>query len=428
MKSIIPALLVIALALGAIHASAADTKPYNDPNAAMRYLMAMGYMPDISKIDATALSKVEDLATLNELSEDAISSLSSGNFWRIKVLLDFAAKCPECNFMPDANFDPQDYVPPFRQLRSFARFLNARAWIELKNGSEVEGAELLVSTFRLGDDVENHGPLISYMVGFAIRNIAMKSMRNLTSGNFKPEAKKVIIDYLKALPRPAFPLKEGIVYEKVFGDKILQTLSKDPKGLAEIMPMDDESKVEGVETVEVKCFSNQRVLNGSIEMALMDGIKLQKMTKSSEIQEKLVADKYLRSAPECPDKGTYQIKFTSESMYEVSCSCGANEQSNGTTATRTTTLQGMKNPVLVKKALAYYASGKFAKDRKELMEYYDKVIAIDPFQQGGLEMMKSLKNDYESRENFILDTIAPNFEKCYEKQIKLQQEIDELIK
>jgi hypothetical protein len=263
------------------------------------------------------------------------------------------------------------------------------------------------------------------MLGCSVRKLALTSMETFLSQDYKPEAKKAIISYLKSLPRPAFPLKEGMLWEKLLGERILEILSKDPKHLVEFLPLEDEPEMMGSKQKISECCANQRVIEGALEMAGMDGIKFEKNSKFSEIQKKLLADKYILKGFECPDKGQYKVDFTSDSDFIVSCSCGANPDAPKSEIQKTTRLE---NPKLVAKAIEYHSSGKFDKDKKECNEYIEKAMAIDPLSSDSLATMKKLVADYESRGNYIIDNGIGDFLRAFEQQIELQKKIDDLIK
>ena len=423
MQNLIHALLIVAVLAGPVSLFGAEK--HVDPNAALRYLMAIGYMPEISRSEGTELSEVKDIETLNKLPKSLKEKLTKASHAPIKKLLDDAKKCSLCDFNPDAKLELDDVVPPYRLLRTFARFLNAGAWKAIEEGKHEIGAELFIATFRFGDDFENNGPLISYMLGCNVRELALTSMETFLSQDYKPEAKKAIITYLKSLPRPAFPLKEGILWEKLLGEKILTTLSKNPKNLVELLPEEDEQETIVSNSKESACCANQRVISGALEMAGMDGIKFEKSAKFSDIQNKLLTEKYILKTFECPDKGQYRVEFTSDTDFIVSCSCGANPDTPKSETQKTTRLE---NPKLVEKAIEYYSSGKFAKDKNELNEYIDKVLAIDPLAEGALETMEKLTKNYESRGNYIIDNGMANFFRTFKEQVELQKRIDALIK
>ncbi|MBU1106715.1 MAG: hypothetical protein KKB51_08630, partial [Candidatus Riflebacteria bacterium] len=362
MKRILLILVTIAVLVSYPVSAAKD--PYRDPNAALRYLLAIGYMPSISDDESTTLSEVTDIESLKRIPKELSGKLDEAHSSRFKILLAFAANCTECNFMPDSTFKPEDYIPPYRNLRKFARYLNAGAWKTIFHGNHEDGATLLVATFRFGDDSENYGPLIGYMVGLAIREIAFKSMQNFMTGDFRPAAKKIITDYLKSLPQIAFNAQEGLDWEKKFGEKILQTLYKDDEGLVELWRnLNNESDTAVGNQQPSACVPNQRVLMGALEMATMDGIKIAEYKDFASILEKLVQDKYLYKALVCPDKGKYKVDFVSENDFVVSCSCGADPEAP--VAIKDKAAAKEIDPKLLEKARNYKISGKFDKERNE---------------------------------------------------------------
>ncbi len=421
-------MLIIAVMLlsFSVAAFAEFPEPYRDPNAALRYLMAIGYMPEMSKKEVESLTDVNNAERYAALSGDLRRKLSEAGSFRIKSLMKSAAACSVCSFVPDSKFDPQDIVPPYRTLRTFARFINAGAWGVISAGNHEQGAEMFVSVFRFGADSEKYQPLIGYMLGIGIRYIALDSMKNFLAGDYRAEAKKIITDYLKSLPRPAFNAKEGLIWERAFLLKTLDTLTKSTEGVVELLKSvsDDQDATPGSDK-PLPCVPNQRVLMGAVEMAMMDGLKFENGKKGSEIIAELVEKKYLKAAPVCPDKGEYKIEFIKEDDFKVSCSCGADPEKP---VEKKEEVKPAVNPELEAKAKEYLASGRLEKHVKELYEYFDKVMACDPLESGLVEKLKAMKNDYEGRDNMLIKAIVPDFSKVYEKQFSLQETIDSLIK
>ncbi|MFZ5951365.1 MAG: hypothetical protein ACOYXC_11715 [Candidatus Rifleibacteriota bacterium] len=414
--------LTVLLVMTTFSKAMAEVEIMRDPNAALRYLMIMGFMPDLTKEDEDALRDIDSLESYEKMSDRTKGKLSEATSQRTRMLLKYAADCPDCNFMPDQNFKPEDYVPPYRTLRRFSRYLNAGAWSLVKKGDHKGAAELLVSVFRFGDHVENYGPLISVMIGHAIREYALASMKNFLAADYPAEAKSIITDYIKSLPKPAFNMREGLIWERKFMENLLKTLTT-PEGVIEIMKVATDN-VAPVKTSISSCNANQRVLMGAMEMALMDGIKFDGMDFDA-IQKKLVNDKYLLKPLECADKGTYKVDFKSADDWKVSCSCGADPDAPPKEEPKPAKEE---DPDLLAKAKEYQESGKFDKDKKEFYEYFDKILALDIFDKELIQKAKVLQEDYESRDNLLIKTSAPNFGMYFEKQVNMQNEIEKLIK
>jgi hypothetical protein len=410
-----------------------EAKTFQDDNAALRYMMVIGFMPDLSREDADQLRDITSLESFKKIPKKVRNKLHEASSYRTMNLLEFAAKCKDCNFMPDQSYKPEDYVPPYRTLRTLARYLNAGGWHQAELGDHENAARLFVAVFRFGDDAENYGPLISYMIGHSIREIALESMKTFLAGEFKPEAKKIILDYLKSLPKPAFRVKEGLVWERKFTENILKTLDSN-EGMIEILKNVEEPSDEPKEATpsnpEKACCANQRVLMGALEMAAMDGIKFPENASFDEILNRLVKDKYLRNSFECPRKGECKIKFHENDDYtEVSCSCGADPEKplikKEVSPKKDDAAQKNK---LTAKAEEYRNSGKFARDQKEILEYYEKMINLDQFKEKALEEIQKMQDEYESKDNILIKTIGVSFKKVYERQLKLQDDIESLIK
>lgn len=399
-------------------------EPYRDPNAALRYLLAMGRMPQLAKDEVELLTDINSLDGFSALPDSLKRKVAEASSPNIFNQLQAAAACTECTFVPDSKFEPQDLIPPYRALRTFARYINVGAWSTVSAGNHERGAEMLVSVFRFGADSEKYQPLIGYMFGLGMRNMAIASMKNFLAGDYRAEAKKIITDYLKSLPRPAFNAKDSLVWERIYLVKSLDMLTKSTEGVVELLKsVGDEEKPAGEQSLS--CVPYQRVLMGAVEMALMDGLKFEPGKPAAEIIAELVKKQYLKAAPVCPDKGEYKIEFIKEDDFKVSCSCGADPEKP---VEKKEEVKPAINPELEAKAKDYLSSGRLEKDVKEVYEYYDKVTACDPLESGLVEKLKAMKNDYEGRDNILIKAIVPDFSKIYEKQLSLQEAIDTLIK
>jgi len=371
----------------------------------------------------TEINSLDGFSALPDSLKRKVAEAASPNIFN---QLRAAAACTECTFVPDSKFEPQDLIPPYRALRTFARYINVGAWSAVSAGNHEQGAEMLVSVFRFGADSEKYQPLIGYMFGLGMRNIAMASMKNFLAGDYRAEAKKIITDYLKSLPRPAFNAKDSLVWERTYLIKSLDMLTKSTEGVVELLKSVSDEPVSAPSSDKpMACVPNQRVLMGAIEMALMDGLKFEAGKTGAEIIGELVEKKYLKAAPVCSDKGEYKIDFIKEDDFKVSCSCGADPDKP---VEKKEEVKPAINPELEAKAKEYLSSGRLEKDVKEVHEYYDKVMACDPLESGLVEKLKAMKNDYEGRDNILIKAIVPDFSKIYEKQLSLQEAIDGLIR
>lgn len=418
---LITAVMLLSLSVAAF---AEFPEPYRDPNAALRYLMAMGRMPQLTEDEVKLLTDISSAEAFSALPDSLKRKVAEAGFQNIFNQLKAAAACTECSFVPDSKFEPQDLIPPYRALRTFARYVNAGAWQVISGGDHEKGAQLLVYVFKFGADSEKYQPLIGYMLGVGIRYIALNSMKNVLAGNYKVEAKKIITDYLKALPRPAFNARDSLVWERIYFVKTLDMLASSTEGVVELLKsVSDETKPVGEQSLS--CVPYQRILLGAVEMALMDGLKFEPGKPAAEIIGELVKKQYLKAAPVCPDKGEYKIEFIKEDDFKISCSCGADPEKS---VEKKEEVKPAINPELEAKAKEYLSSGRLAKDVKEIHEYFDKVMACDPLESGLVEKLKTMKNDYEGRDNILIKAILPDFSKVYEKQFSLQEAIDGLIR
>ena len=422
MKRITWLLLAILIIAGSAQLSAFQ-EPFEDDNAAVRYLMAMGYMPELSWDEESALRDVKDLKSLAKVSKPIQKKIYKAAGDKIYRLLGYAANCSKCNFTPDMKYSLDDIIPPYRNMRKFARFLNAGAWAAINSGNEEKGAHLLVRTFRFGDDAESYGPLISYMIGLAIRRIAMDSMENFIRGDFKPENKKIIIDYLKSLPTPAFNFKEGIYTEQKWAKRFFKKLDKNPLLLADAKLFEANPKKKIAK--DRACAANQRVFLGALEMAMMDKVSFGKNPTAESVLKILVEKQYLKKTIVCPAGGKYKIEFIDSDDFDVSCSCGVKP---GDIAPQKKEAKPVLDQYQVEMSKKYCASPQYQKDKEEVLKHYEEIMKMNVRTIKDVEKYSELMDKPKTTKNIILKTVMPNMKKVVEMQVKFQERIDTLIK
>lgn len=318
----------------------ASAEPYilRDDNAAIRYLLAMGHMPQMTREEHKQLRDVNCLESFSNIPDEIVNKLERATSQPILSLLEFAAKAKDCNFMPDQSFNPTDYVAPYRLIRNFAVYLNAAGWKAAADGNYKRAAGLFVSVFRFGDDASKYGPLLGHMIGVSNRTTALKSMINFMSGPFSIGAKSIITDFLSSLPDPAFDAKKAFEWEKFFLEQILQSIDS------------HEAAYEMFQGIYGESFNNDE-----------------------------------------------------ESVKDV-------------------------NKELKDRAKEYYKSGKFAADRQEMLQYYEKMLSLDLSKDNALEKIAKIQSDYESGENKLIREIAIDFNRFYSYQFALQEKIAKLLK
>ena len=426
-KLFITVLLVVALTSQLIAAPAT----FVDNNAALRYLMAIGFMPQISEKAAYTIGDVNSLETLKELKPEIRKELSNtpvGNLRTMMRLLDLAAMCTESTFTVDQDYDDESMVPPYRSLRTFARFMVARGWIDAEKGNHAAAAAKFAHIFRLGANLGRERFAISGMVGIAIQRMAVESINNLLKISNDASIKKSLHDYFSSLPKPVIDRAWHIEGEKLYIFNTLKKAENKPELLSGLEKFEDKSEKEvSKRSAEASCKANQRVLLGAIEMYMMDHEEAPTNLDSAAILNKLVTDQYLKAAPVCDRKGTYSISFVDKDDFTVSCSCGASPDDQ-TSATDDEKPSEDVSPEIMQKINDYMKSGEFSKDKEELVAIFDEIMKIDAYDVAGDEAAGKIAERIDNSQNILIKTLVINPQSYYKSLRENQQRIDDLVK
>lgn len=249
MKRIIVSILVVMVYASQLTAA---TERYVDNNAALRYLMATGFMPHLSEKTADQIVDLNSLESLKKLKSEARKELISANGFMktISRLLDLAADCTDSTFIVDHDYSDDSITPPFRTIRLFSRFINAHGWLDAEKGDYTGAVKKFMHVFRIGASIGHDGCAIHAMVGIAIQRTAIESINNLLKLDSNVELKKNLSNYFENLPKPVFDSTIHLRNEKLFIDNTLMKAEKAPEIFAELFA--DESKKSLSETVPEK--------------------------------------------------------------------------------------------------------------------------------------------------------------------------------
>lgn len=427
MKRIVVAILFVVVIASQL--VAAEPAPFVDNNAALRYLMAIGYMPKLSDKTHDQLSDIDSLEALKKLKPEARKEITSTGFMApILRFLDLAADCTQSTFIVDQDYNYNSLIPPFRSIRMFARFINAHGWIDAEKGDYVGAAKKFVHVFRLGVNLGKDGASLNAMVGIGVQRLAVESINNLLKLNKSAEARKILNDYFAALAKPVCNSKAYVNNEKRYVENSLILAEKTPDVFAYLELFVDESAkpAAAVSSPEKACAANQRVLMGATEMYMMDYEDVAASIKDSEdFIKRLVDEKYLKSAPVCRNKGNYSINFVDNEDYTVACSCGVSPDSISEPA------QEVKepefSPELMKKIDDYLKSAAFSNDKKEIAAIFDEMLQIDPYTAEGDAKAGKLAERIENNTSKLVKAIVLNPQSLYKSLRENQQRIDELV-
>ena len=332
--------MIIALLFSAPVAFGQRVPAEVDQNAAVRYLMAMGWFSPPDSHIMTELAGIEHLEDVKKLSPEALKYLKTGKandfgvIGNVIELMKAGAKCSTCVFNPDKKYLPTDFIPPYRRLREMARTLRAIGALQALDGKHQEALDLFKTIYRFGQHMGLEGPLISGMIGVAFQKMALGAMTDLRAMN---PAETIIVDmksFLKAAPRPPMNVPLLIQAEKNFFENGSKWARENPEGFGTdfklvktatgttIAIATDEPGKSSPQTPSSPktCSANQRVLMGALEMLGMDYGNPLPASISADLKGTLVKLQYLKKFPECYEKGEYSIDLSGKGDPIVSCS------------------------------------------------------------------------------------------------------------
>ena len=421
--------LVIAMATQLFAAPAT----FVDNNAALRYMIAIGFMPpQFSENAAYSFGDVNSLESLKklkpEIRKELESNTAAGNMRTMLRLLELAALCTESTFVVDQDYDDESIIPPYRSLRTFARFMVARGWIDAEKGNYAAAAAKFAHVFRLGANLGHERFAISGMVGIGIQRMAVESINNLIEISNDASIKKSLYDYFSSLPKPLIGRTLHIEGEKLYVFNMIKKAENKPELLSVLEKFEAKSEKQvSKRSAEAACAANQRVLLGAIEMYMMDHEEAPTNLDSAAILNKLVAEQYPKSAPVCDRNGAYSFSFVDKDDFKVACSCGASPDNQTSTSDDEESSEDV-SPEVMQKINDYMKSGEFAKDKEELVAIFDEIMALDGYDIANDEKAGKIAERIENSQNTLIKTMMINPQSFYKSLRENQQRIDDLVK
>ncbi|HNV70030.1 MAG TPA: hypothetical protein PKO06_10045 [Candidatus Ozemobacteraceae bacterium] len=425
-------IVIFALLFGglplSIAAAPAAVSPV-DPNAAVRYLMALGWFePATEKINAD-LGRLETSTGWKDLDKAAIQYLTGHKMRNVTRLLSLGAACSECNFFPDRKYEPQDHVPPYRRLREMMRTVRGIGIMHQMNGRYQEALDAYSSIYRLGHHLELDGVLIGAVIGISFRKAALACIKDLLAQPVPDSVRQNALGFLKAQRRPAVDLKPLIATEKKFIMKCFEMGKESVEFLAELDLWPDTdpiaSQPPSLSSHQKACAANQRVLMGAWEMVTMD--YMETATITPVIQEFLVREKYLKNFPVCPEGGTYEFYQEPAGSWAWRCSKHPSPDQVPQSASADTSAPADKvSPERRKKIEAFVASGEFQKLKEAAFATYDEAMALCDHPDKLASELVALEERIKT--NVILKTVFPSLKKVYENGKAIDDALVELLK
>jgi hypothetical protein len=383
-------IFVIFLLLCLITPASARQNSFVDDNAALRYLLAIGYMPDFSEDEFFKMSNLTSISAYDALNIQLKEKLGKKRFATILRLVRNASQCKNYSIIVDHDFSFDAIIPPYKTIRRFSDYLIAEAWDIAKHGDVETAAEILIHTMKLGRNLASEGPMLNCMFGVEIQRTALVSIANIIKTINNLKAKALFKDYFNSLPVPSMNFRTNIEAELKYSKNFSEVVLRRPEIIGERL-FADANKTPEKSEIEKQCLSNQRAVISALDMAILDNPDLATL-KSDEILNFLTAKKYLEKAPTCPRGGKFTIIFENTDYYSVKCSCGI-----GTDGPEY--YQGKKlTAEQLEKTREYIASEQFKKDCAEANELLDEINSLKGSDGESFAKAKKINEKKKSRQ------------------------------
>ncbi len=405
-----------------------SARPGNDPNAAVRYLLAIGQLPAVSETVIDDIGSIEKFEDLGKLSPEGRVCLDDEKFHTAVKLLKLGAACPECNFTPDDGQSFLDPVPPYKRMRQMVKLARAFSYDREKAGDLTGAVDLLTSSFMVGQHLEKDGTLISMMVGIACRKMAANALLEFTERHPETNWKERITGFFKRIPRPFAKIKPCVEYERGMVENTLKMAKKDPEmfRILELpVPGEKEAPKEPAQDSGLKiCQSNQRVLTGAIEMMVMDHPFPLPATISADVPGALLSMKYILKPVVCPGEGEYKLTFDEKGLVKVECSKHGGPDTPSLAAKKEAAEQA-------EKCFQYYskfsATPEYDRQVAECLEFYDELLSLDTNDPGIKATVEAIMKKVEASGNAFANQAIPNITKIAEQVRTLEELVDKLL-
>ncbi|MBF0499707.1 MAG: hypothetical protein HQM09_06220 [Candidatus Riflebacteria bacterium] len=400
-----------------IASRAADNLGANDPNAAVRYLMALGwFIPPPKSVDRE-FSRISDFAELKNQSSSAQEYLDNSAQTKALQLLKRGGACPNCSFNPDSSLS-DDSIPPYERLEQLARFANVSGGMRARDGNFSEAVDLFIAIYQLGQHLEEDGQIYSAMVGYGLRkNLALVSMKNLLGMNPPPEVRTKLMQFLNALPNPVLGSKRILERERVIMINFLREVKSRPALLQGFILVEASGTQKLTRNPEKMCQENQITLTRAL-LALQQDFDPLPATVTANLKTALLAGHYLDKFPVCPGGGRLGTTHRADGKLICVCSKHASWMKSDS--------QNPDVPEDSKGMREFVNSPEYDRLVAELVSLYSEGIALDQSDPDYLRKAAELGTRVETSDNVLIKTIIPNFAKILECQKKLDELINDL--
>lgn len=381
-------------------------------NGAFFYKQALQMMPEFSDEEFQSLRKVSSLEAFKKLSPEVINKLGKALKKEFFGHLSAAQKSADCFFFTEKDYSLKSPKIDTKIWRNFNCFLNAMGWLAISQNKVPLGLNLFAINLSLSRALAKNSILLhSSIFSIAFVKDSLASIESYCETSNDAKGKDFLIKRLKGFPRPFYNVGDFINTERKVILEACAVFDKEPEYLAGFFAAKENPKRK-------ICQSNIRMLTGGIELAQMDGLLKNKEADVDAVQKLLVEKSYMKEVFTCPSGGKYGLIYNDAGeIFEITCSCYSEP------------LPAHKDPDRVGIAMEYRNSPQYENDKKELLEYLEKLAALDhsaadPYK----EMAEYNSENPKYANNVFLIHLMFDCNHYKDRSNELQGRIDTLIK
>ncbi len=391
----------------------------NGLNGAMQYRQAMQLLPQLSESEHEALQRVKSLAGLKNLPPELIQKLEQAMMQGFFQLLMDARECSKCVFLPPIRESLRQAETVSEPFHYFCFFINALGWRAMAAEKPGLAINLFISILMIADGLEVNADFKqSLAYGIDLRRIALDSLNVCLEQTDDPEARQIAKDYFLSRPGPLFNMQQAISreYQKLL--EFILLVEKEPEYLAIFFSAEKPENEN-----QKKCRVFRTVIQKGLEMAQLDGYLLDSESDFTVVQNELIDRGYLKLELECPNSGQFSLEYRTNGMIKrIGCTC----EGSGPDAESS---QAHLDPTRAQKALAYKDSPRYVADRKEVLDYFNRLKELDYKQNDPFFSLPDYY-DHESLKfssNILLVNFMIDHRDLLQRVTQLQNLVDDLI-
>lgn len=203
-------------------AQVAPELPPGEPNAAVAYEAAFGFLPTIKDTDSTA-------------NLDQARALLAGQETGLRLLRE-AARIPNCVWPIDWAASPDAITfPHFGPLRNGSRLLALHARVLNADGKHDEAVRVCGDIFQMAEHAKQTPVFIGQLVGYAIQGIGTDALQEcLLEDSPSPEVCRELFDQLATVEQDEY-LHRSLLTERAFGTDLFDEIRRGEPAAIEVI-------------------------------------------------------------------------------------------------------------------------------------------------------------------------------------------------